>query len=118
MRDLTGGKEESVRDDALRIRTDGGRRLVRVNDLQAHNSLLEEMGSPNRRTVFASGQRRRARRGVDATRRGDARDGEANPRRLVPLPAMRDRREVRRVRFDEDRGRRARAGAARRRPTS
>ena len=41
-RDLAGGEEETVRDDALRIRTDGGRRLVRVNDLQAHNSLLAD----------------------------------------------------------------------------
>ena len=34
MRDLAGGEEEAVGDDALRVRTDGGGRLVGVNDLR------------------------------------------------------------------------------------
>ena len=43
-RDLTGGVEEAVRDDALRIGTDGGRRLIRVNDSQAHVTLRRPVG--------------------------------------------------------------------------
>ena len=48
MRDLTSGKEKPIGDDALRIRTDGGRRLIGLNDLQTHESVLEVCGSRSR----------------------------------------------------------------------
>ena len=79
-RDLAGGEQEAIGDDALRVRADGGGRLVRVHDLQAHDrfELASEVddigrGSKNRDVAVrarVSGVAER-RSAIDAARRGE-----------------------------------------------
>src|SRR4029079_16427065 len=117
-RNLTGAEEEAVGDPRLRVRPDGGGRPVRVQRLDRHvtspwwwvccaparrraeSISRTPLRQPEESPSIGRGERAEYR-AIDATCGGDTRGGERHPRRLVALAAVRDRRQVGRIRLHE-----------------